>query len=455
MLNDKELPDDGILKAIVVDDLYLEGFLVNRSDYNFKLPNLSKTPDVKAIAVNVKSLIEITQAIDLTSPNIVDRTATVKITSSTDATKTYSYSVLFEQRILPAPTGLRVDNATISSIDVAWNMVEEAFKYKFYLYDNDDRPITTYNGIDAINNYLTANELPDGESYTFKVQSIRGIFSSPLSDARAASTLSFRTEAVDPVAITETSFIARWRRIKNATGYYFHTYNSKDELLPNYSSLATTDTFMLVSGLSPGEKYSYNVKTTIGSNVSGFSNTTVLYTQIGAPVAIQATPVSRNSFTANWNPVNDADGYKLTVADVMGKPLENYNGIAVVATLKEVTGLSPATVYKYTVKAYKGDYESSSSNEITVTTLVATGAKNPAESECKIYPNPGSGLFTIEGNFPDNATLKVIAANGSIVLSTQIAALPFVIDLREHPQGTYLVFVEKEQLRQSIKIVKN
>ena len=455
MLNDKELPDDGVLKAIVVNDYYLEGFGGNKSAYTYQLPNLSKLPVVKALAINSKSLIEITQAVNLTSSNIADRTATVKITSSTDATKTSTYSVTFEQGTLPTPTGLRVDNNTITSIATTWNRVDEAFKYKFYLYDTNNSPVAAYNGIDVPQNFLTASGLPDGESFSFKVQSIRGNFSSALSEACSASTKSFKTEAVNPVSITGTSFIARWRKIKDATGYHFHAYNSRDELLSNYSSLATTDTFMLVTGLSQGEKYSYNVKTVIGTNVSGFSNTVVLNTQIGTPVAIQAAPVSSNSFTANWNQLSGAEGYKLTVTDASGNPLANYNGIVVAATLKEVTGLSPGTVYKYTIKAYKGDYESPSSNEITVTTLVATDTKNPAKSDCKIYPNPGSGLFTFEGNFPYNTPLKVISANGSVILSTNITALPFVIDLREQPTGTYLVVVEDEQNRKIYKIVKN
>lgn len=90
-----------------------------------------------------------------------------------------------------------------------------------------------------------------------------------------------------------------------------------------------------------------------------------------APRATVATGVTETGFTANWNSVADATGYRLDVstkndfsAYVTGyqdKDVENVTNSA-------VTGLSETTVYYYRLRAEKDGLTSDNSNKISVTT---------------------------------------------------------------------------------------
>ena len=89
-----------------------------------------------------------------------------------------------------------------------------------------------------------------------------------------------------------------------------------------------------------------------------------------APVAVTATNITSDSFTANWDAVSDAKGYFFDVAsdeDFADLIIENIDlGIVL---FKSVDGLDPLTDYFYRVRAYSDVRLSVNSNVIKVTTL--------------------------------------------------------------------------------------
>jgi M6 family metalloprotease-like protein len=100
-------------------------------------------------------------------------------------------------------------------------------------------------------------------------------------------------------------------------------------------------------------------------------------------VANEATDVTMTSFTANWQESADATAYLLSVYTTTtapsGKVTYDYiNGFEKKnvgkATSMEITGLSAATEYKYSVRCYDSttEMESFSSNEVSVVTLDPT-----------------------------------------------------------------------------------
>jgi hypothetical protein len=84
--------------------------------------------------------------------------------------------------------------------------------------------------------------------------------------------------------------------------------------------------------------------------------------------------VLQTSFTANWDPVNGATGYRLDVATNSGFTtfVTGFNDKDVAnITTYGVTGLNEGTTYYYRVRAYNVGGISTSSNVITVTTLIS------------------------------------------------------------------------------------
>jgi phosphodiesterase/alkaline phosphatase D-like protein len=90
-----------------------------------------------------------------------------------------------------------------------------------------------------------------------------------------------------------------------------------------------------------------------------------------APKAQNATQVKATSFTARWQSVGGATGYRLDVASdpgFVGYVLPYQNLDVGNATTRNVTGLSPNTNYYYRLRAYNAVGTSPNSNVIKVKT---------------------------------------------------------------------------------------
>lgn len=93
--------------------------------------------------------------------------------------------------------------------------------------------------------------------------------------------------------------------------------------------------------------------------------------------AHEAADIKAGGFTAKWNEIARTTSYLLSVytkdADGTLRYVEGYRKLDVGATGQhEVSGLTPATTYYYTVTGTNGRFYSSDSNEVEVTTLDPT-----------------------------------------------------------------------------------
>jgi phosphodiesterase/alkaline phosphatase D-like protein len=146
-------------------------------------------------------------------------------------------------------------------------------------------------------------------------------------------------------------------------------YNNKDVLnLTSYN----------ITGLSANTSYYYRVRAYNTGGTSASSNTITLTTLLNppappsAPVANSAAKITLTSFTANWNAVSGATGYKLDVAtdNSFTNYLTGYNNKDIInATSDSVGGLTANTIYYYRVRASNSGGSSANSGTITVTTL--------------------------------------------------------------------------------------
>jgi len=91
-----------------------------------------------------------------------------------------------------------------------------------------------------------------------------------------------------------------------------------------------------------------------------------------APLALNATNISPNSFTANWQFCDDVTGYIVDVDDNIdfSSPIAGYDSLDVGnVNLLTVTGLISNSLYYYRVRSYNSFGTSLHSNAITVQTL--------------------------------------------------------------------------------------
>lgn len=92
-----------------------------------------------------------------------------------------------------------------------------------------------------------------------------------------------------------------------------------------------------------------------------------------APSAKTAVDITTGSFTALWDPVGNADTYRLDVStsSTFSSFVSGYQDLSVDGTSMAVTGLQYNTTYRYRVRAVNAAGTSSSSTTITTTTMLA------------------------------------------------------------------------------------
>lgn len=178
-------------------------------------------------------------------------------------------------------------------------------------------------------------------------------------------------ELASPVAnsaknITVSSFMATWDKVvfpKEEVTYLldvsidlFNTY------LDGYHNKKITGLSDYVVGLKSFTTYYFRVRSVNSKGISSYSNIIETYTKMLPPVALDATSVSSSSFVANWNIVNNVNGYYL---DVSTTPLFNsyvVENLFVGDTKRVVTGLTPSNDYYYRVRAYHTNSNTTSTN---------------------------------------------------------------------------------------------
>lgn len=121
-----------------------------------------------------------------------------------------------------------------------------------------------------------------------------------------------------PSTATKTSFFGSWKKVTGATGYLVNVfnYNAAGEREYSVKDMETTSTYVSIDKLDATKTHFFTVKTVKGEYVSVESEEIEIvpvYSSIDAPVAIDATNVTANGFIANWNAVEIADKYTVSL----------------------------------------------------------------------------------------------------------------------------------------------
>lgn len=92
---------------------------------------------------------------------------------------------------------------------------------------------------------------------------------------------------------------------------------------------------------------------------------------------------------------------------------------------------------------------------INVDFEICNGIADYKENKYRIYPNPGDGLLTIEGEFRENDRINIYDNHGRFMNSFEIGnnKKRVRIDLRNLEQGIYFLLMQKEKVTISRKII--
>lgn len=121
-------------------------------------------------------------------------------------------------------------------------------------------------------------------------------------------------EALQPTKADGTSFTARWTEVGGATGYLLDVYDGDKNYFLRDEEV--TGTSHEVTGLTEGKTYYYTVRAKVGDNVSEYSNeieVVEVISELPTPKSLPASDVTSTGFTANWEAVDKATQYFVTL----------------------------------------------------------------------------------------------------------------------------------------------
>lgn len=252
--------------------------------------------------------------------------------------------------------------------------------------------------------------------------------------------------ATDTIA---TGFTASWDELENATKYYLDVYRIEEDLSVSYAdgyklkNVGNVNSFA-VSGLEPATQYYYVVRAGAGiSSASKPSNEIEVTTKPAlnsySPVATEATNIEMNSFQANWEMLENATSYSLSVYQKTYENGENetfnyplgYENLNVGNTLFYVVdNLRQNTHYYYTVVATDGIFNSQISNEISVKT-----ADDPNNTSRSAILYKGEDIV-IQMNTATDLAIYNIA--GQLIASYKFDKDEVSLPSLAYPSGVYL-----------------
>ncbi len=172
-----------------------------------------------------------------------------------------------------------------------------------------------------------------------------------------------RPIALSATNIASTSFVASWTPVIGSSTYFLDVSTDEffTEFLPGFQGREVSDTTLLIENLNVSQIYYYRVRARRGTTTTSNSNVvSVITALLPAPTILDATDVTSTSFIANWTAVSGANQYVIEWSENMD--FSSVNSQILSGTSFTITGLSPATVYFYRVRATDGSNLSGFSN---------------------------------------------------------------------------------------------
>ncbi|MEL6557574.1 MAG: fibronectin type III domain-containing protein [Bacteroidota bacterium] len=293
-----------------------------------------------------------------------------RIRSFNESGQSVNSNIITFLTVPSAPTNLQVENISQEGARLTWNAVKGADNYLFEFSDSPDFPEGTVEELNGESQNLTS--LQPGVKYYVRVQSQNDAGSSGAFDDY--DSLSFVTIPGTPGEISfsdfgQSSVTASWNPVSGATGYQVDVSdNGFQTFITGYNNQLFAQSEVQINGLTPGVGYDIRVRSVIGENKVSPNRTNSnvqFFTVPATPIARDASKVSANGFSVNWDPSVGADAYELTVFSNEDSGFQIIDTVTVVASYN-VSGVMTGTEYQYFVRGLNQSGASAESATISV-----------------------------------------------------------------------------------------
>jgi fibronectin type 3 domain-containing protein len=277
-----------------------------------------------------------------------------------------------ETSSVPAvPVELGVELVSATSVRVFWDAVPDATQYE--VYDETNSRMTTYTS-------LIISELKENTTYRFTVKAGNATGWSVPSDAVSITTPASAAIPAAPSGVTATALsiseiIVSWQPSGGATKYQVHD-GAKD--------YDTDKTYYTVQGLSENTAYQFTVKAGNNAGWSAASTPPASAATLSAkpegsapaaPTGVTATALASGEVLVTWTVAVGAETY--LVAYGTAQNATTTFGASTLENFTTVIGLSPNTVYYFSVKAGNSSGWSVASDTASATTVETPEVPKP------------------------------------------------------------------------------
>lgn len=170
-----------------------------------------------------------------------------------------------------------------------------------------------------------------------------------------------------------------------------------------------------------------------------------------APTNLTYSELTHNSVKLDWAQEGTPDSWTINYKKTSADTWSTVNAFAHPYT---ITNLEAETEYEAYVTATCGTELSGESNHITFTTET-NGINGYDVNNITLYPNPTTGLFTIENIGSKIQNVEVYDVYGKLINSIKVDDNTVSIDASSFASGVYFTRITTEQGTTTVRVVKN
>ena len=264
----------------------------------------------------------------------------------------------------------------------------------------------------------------------------------------------FPTICLPAVNITPSSFTAIWLPLPITTSYFIDVADDPDftTYLDGYENLQLFgllyETFLDIEDIETSIYY-YRIRVNYGTEVSDNSNV------IAVPlptITTEAANITHNSFTANWDAVDNATNYRIDLAT--DENFENFvpeyeNRETGLNNSIDISNLNSETEYFYRIRVEYNEHTSINSNISSLSTDIFEKIKTTENKLFNIFSNNGTILIT--KNYTQDALAQIFDLSGKIIAEKNITATNTEINI--YRTGLYIVKIISDNNTYTTKVI--
>jgi len=312
------------------------------------------------------------------------------------------------------PTGLAASSLSSTSELLTWIATTGATSYTIQYRITG---ATTWTTTTSATNTLTISGLSPATDYECQVQATCASGTSSFSTSVDFTTpaLPCSTPAsLSATLLSPTSANLSWVTVSGAVSYNIQ-YRPTGTTTWLTTTTATNST--IITGLTPGTTYEFQVQVDCGTGTSAFSpsatfTTDAIITTCPQPTGLSVTAITPTSAMLTWPATAGSTGYNVQYLIAGTTGWQNLPSATNTATL---TGLMPRATYECRVEAYCTSADSSAYSPLALFITHGTTdvpLQNTADTRSlTIYPNPTTNTATISYYLTTPAQVSITLYN--------------------------------------------